>query len=81
MFLKFTNEDCNQYVMEKSETKDKEWIVGSPFLCGLLGTEQIEAFLPPVEDKTGFVLWSSGVKLSNLDPDDGQLAMSRSREI
>ena len=62
------------------ETKDKEW-VDSPFLCGLLGTEQIEAFLPPVEDKTGLVLCSSGMKLSNVDPDDGQLALSRSKEI
>ena len=62
------------------ETEDKEW-VDSPFLCGLLGTEQIEAFLPPAEDKTGFVLWSSGVKLNNLDLDDGQLALSRSKEI
>ena len=62
------------------ETKDKEWF-DSPFLYGLLGTEQIEAFLPPVEDKTDFVLWSSGVKLNNLDLDDGQLALSRSKEI
>ena len=62
------------------ELKNKEW-VDSPFLCGLLGTEQIEAFLPTVEDKTDFVLWSGGVKLNNLDLDDGQLALSRSKEI
>ena len=59
--------------MEMYETNDKEWIVDSPFLYGLLGTEQIEAFLPPVEDKTEFVLWSSGVKLS--DPDDATVSL------
>ena len=59
--------------MEMYETKDKEWIVDSPFLCGLHRTEQIEAFLPLVEDKTGFVLWSSGVKLS--DPDDATVSL------